>query len=48
MFNFGEFLSFSNFVWRAFIKKSSLYEVKQMSFWSEISQKNKYTGSVFK
>jgi hypothetical protein len=36
MFNFGEFLSISNFVWRAFIKHC-IYQ------WPGVSHRNKYT-----
>jgi hypothetical protein len=44
MFNSGEFLSISNFVWRASIQQNShRWSKKNMSFWSAISQRNKYT-----
>jgi hypothetical protein len=41
MFNFGEFLSVGNFVWRAFIKESKpSMEKKKKSFWSGIAEIN--------
>jgi hypothetical protein len=49
MFNFSEFLSISNFVWRASTKQNKpSMEKKKMSFWSGISQRNIYACSVFK
>jgi hypothetical protein len=47
MFNFGEFLSTSNFVWRVLLKKASHLWSKKKSFWSWIAQRNKYTCTVF-
>jgi hypothetical protein len=40
MFNYGEFLSMSNFVWRAFIKESKPWVKIKMCFWSWIAQRN--------
>jgi hypothetical protein len=40
VFNLGEFLSITNFVWRAFIKQSKPSMELKKSFWSGIAQYN--------